>query len=121
MTDEHNKPPPQHTPGPWVAGIKDGDVERICAGGVCVAEVLPTDCTPEEFEANARLIAAAPDLLEALERVHILLDRISDTLHYEDGEPVTALDARDIEIIYGDSVTELAPVETLIRIVRGLP
>jgi len=37
-----------------------------------------------------------------------LLDRISDTLHYEDGLPVTALEARDIEIIYGDAVTELA-------------
>ena len=63
----------------------------------------------------------AKELLEALERVHALLDRISDTLHYEDGLPVTALEARDIEIIYGDAVTELAPVETLIRKARGQP
>jgi hypothetical protein len=59
-------------------------------------------------------------LLEALERAHVLLDRISDTLHYEDGLPVTALESRDIEIIYGDAVTELAPIETLIRQARGL-
>ncbi len=61
----------------------------------------------------------AKELLEALERAHALLDRISDTLHYEDGLPVTALEARDIEIIYGDAVTELAPIETLIRNARG--
>jgi hypothetical protein len=61
----------------------------------------------------------ARELLEALERAHLLLDRISDTLHYEDGLPVTALEARDIEIIYGDAVTELAPIETLIRKARG--
>ena len=61
----------------------------------------------------------AKELLEALERAHTLLDRISDTLHYEDGLPVTALEARDIEIIYGDAVTELAPIETLIRKARG--
>jgi len=61
----------------------------------------------------------ARELLEALERAHLLLDRISDTLHYEDGLPVTALEARDIEIIYGDAITELAPIETLIRKARG--
>ena len=57
----------------------------------------------------------AKKLLEALERAHTLLDRIRDILHYEDGLPVTALEARDIEIIHGDAVTELAPIETLIR------
>ena len=67
----------------------------------------------------ARLIANAPMLLKALEDAFVLLDRISDTLHYEDGLPVTALESRDIEIIYGDAVTELARFETLIREARG--
>jgi hypothetical protein len=37
----------------------------------------------------------------------------------EDGLPVTALESRDIEIIYGDAVAELARFETLIREARG--
>jgi hypothetical protein len=74
------------------------------------------DCAADE---EITIRKHARELLEALERAHILLDRISDTLHYEDGLPVTALEARDIEIIYGDSVTELAPIENLIRKARG--
>ena len=35
--------------------------------------------------------------------------------------PSTALEARDIEIIYGDAVTELVRLETLIRDARGQP
>lgn len=56
----------KHTPGPWNFGMKSGDSEIIVAGGVALAEVFPTDCTEEEFEANAQLIKAAPELLEAL-------------------------------------------------------
>jgi hypothetical protein len=69
----------------------------------------------EQHDANGYLLANAPALLKALEDAFTLLDRISDTLHYEDGLPVTALESRDIEIIYGDAVTELARFETLIR------
>lgn len=52
----------QHTPGPW---LKEGAT-------VCQAETLQTICKTlgknEEIQsANAKLIAAAPELLEALE------------------------------------------------------
>ena len=67
----------------------------------------------------AECTASSAELLKALEDAFVLLDRISDTLHYEDGLPVTFLEARDIEIIYGDAVTELARFETLIREARG--
>jgi hypothetical protein len=79
------------------------------------------ECKERRAEWNAirPLLVQAPKLLKALEDAFALLDRISDTLHYEDGLPVTALEARDIEIIYGDAVTELAPFETLIRAARG--
>ena len=63
----------------------------------------------------------ARELLDALERAHALLGRIADTCHYENGLPVTFLEARDIEIIHGDAITELAPIETLIRKARGQP
>lgn len=54
----------KHTPGPWVRG--DGDPHQILSSLTwdCVAEV--NDALPEG-EANANLIAAAPELLAALE------------------------------------------------------
>lgn len=56
----------QHTPGPWE---NDGGTIRSSCG-VSVASVLnvawPLGRKPENPEANARIIAAAPELLEAL-------------------------------------------------------
>ena len=61
----------QHTPGPWVWYWRNEDGEANCgvfwhermAYSVCRA---PRYETQEQWEANARLIAAAPDLLETL-------------------------------------------------------
>ena len=55
-----------HTPGPWIRGARLLDV---CAGASVVATVACASSHPateEQAHANARLIAAAPDLLEAL-------------------------------------------------------
>ena len=63
-----------HTPGPWhtkregfstvyvEASLGNGWVQEVAACG-------PTAAGQDQQEANARLIAAAPDLLEALESV----------------------------------------------------
>ena len=61
----------QHTPGPWRVGINSCEVfdesrsKRIVDSstwvGMCTMEAYPAD----ERIANARLIAAAPELLEA--------------------------------------------------------
>jgi cellobiose-specific phosphotransferase system component IIA len=59
----------RYTSGPWLPGIKDGDVEPVIAGGVPIAEMIPTHCTEEEFEANCSLVHAAPELLDALEAI----------------------------------------------------
>jgi RNase P/RNase MRP subunit p30 len=56
-----------HTPGPWVAyepthvGTLDEDGKTICHASVEIDDDTP---------ANMTLIAAAPELLEALEAIH---------------------------------------------------
>lgn len=73
----------KHTPGPWLrlpgAGIyaldENNEVNRFSAridGGYTIYTRKQRDAglnatTIEELEANARLMSAAPDLLEALE------------------------------------------------------
>ncbi len=53
----------KHTKGPWKVGGKTGFINQLA--------IEPSIGTAygagEELQANARLIAAAPDLLEALE------------------------------------------------------
>ena len=54
------------TSGEWIASPEEGTTEwRVDAGtwGIAICADFPGD---GEVEANARLIAAAPDLLEAL-------------------------------------------------------
>jgi hypothetical protein len=51
------------TPGPWEIG-HDYLIQTVATDGWEIAEIRQDT---GDFEANARLIAAAPDLLEALE------------------------------------------------------
>jgi hypothetical protein len=53
----------RHTPGPWRVGTVCPDMVTSGAGGVCSCANL------ENAEANARLIAASPDLLAACKAV----------------------------------------------------
>ena len=95
----------KHTPGPWKrqTGINaafpelpeiiqivherdDGGARYVCDLMPHVYETTP-DGLREELDANARLIAAAPEMLEALEQ-------ILDALEHEDSgkEPDEATD-----------------------------
>ena len=78
-----------HTPGPWrVSPSVEGmlcifaDVNHRQDGylDACVCAVSAIMDKTEIDEANARLIAAAPELLEALERVVAIADR--DTVEF---------------------------------------
>jgi hypothetical protein len=65
----------KHTPGPWVVydDSNDGKTNRmeIAARGKTVARIYHS--VPEEDWPNACLIAAAPDLLEALVEASVAL------------------------------------------------
>jgi hypothetical protein len=68
-----------HTPGPWIAcGWKNTVVNLPSPNGkdhytICVYPGHPL-ASLEETQANARLIAAAPDMLETLKAIVALLD-----------------------------------------------
>lgn len=80
-----------HTPGPW--SLSDEDSPLLSgADGAYIAQVFSrTNCDigslRSNYAADARLIAAAPDLLDALRRVmrHIPADSggasLSDDMH----------------------------------------
>ena len=61
-----------HTPGPWVAEHESDPAQVGTEAGRFVAMTLPCSdsciASGEDY-ANARLIAAAPDLLAALEEI----------------------------------------------------
>ena len=56
---------PEHTPGPWTFSIIGN---RILGKGFVVARIIKF-AFPRNWEANARLIAAAPEMLAELEGV----------------------------------------------------
>lgn len=69
----------KHTPGPWfVTGSMTKYVEARIPGGLIqeVASCGPTEADGgygDQQQANAKLIAAAPDLLAKLEETHAAL------------------------------------------------
>jgi len=65
----------KHTPAPWKIERDRGDGKVIAISNPgdgwerLYVEVCSDDCDREVAQANARLIAAAPDLLEALKAI----------------------------------------------------
>ena len=59
-----------YTPGPWKYGKLDDDNFGISAGWIDIATVHNRDDDPVD-EANARLIAQAPALIEALNSIRV--------------------------------------------------
>lgn len=82
----------KHTPGPWVAvRWSDDDVDAygwsFSAGGYLLPlSDLETD-NPDECDANARLIAATPDLLNA---VRFLLNNPDNRISRTDRDAANA-------------------------------
>ena len=81
-----------HTPGPWFVSMKPdwdedggmGPAVYDCDGGVfAVVDDEPETIARPFYEADAHLIAAAPEMLEALERI---LEVAEDALRKARGE-----------------------------------
>lgn len=85
----------KHTPEPWecfrwadhteLAGYPSsvGNSDELGMEQVDVCRIDCTEVTKEEAWANARLIAAAPELLEALRELHDFSERCSNHRHAE--------------------------------------
>jgi hypothetical protein len=62
----------KHTPGPWKIYPEPRHVDRFkivhASTGYCIGEAYDVSGSPEN-EANAHVMAAAPDLLEALKEM----------------------------------------------------
>ena len=81
----------QHTPGPWFAVCRmvevDDDHADICSTNPDLFGQGHLAPPIEEQQANARLIAAAPDMLAMLQEVADYLDCYADVVDGDDGQP----------------------------------
>lgn len=66
----------KHTPGPWHVGCGRASHIVYAADGYAVADAKTFHLKHESADANARLIAAAPDMLAALELAKSIVERL---------------------------------------------
>jgi hypothetical protein len=66
----------KHTPGPWRTAY--GPVCQVMAGNALVADCYTEDVAKRTAKANARLIASAPELLEALRGLLVFAEQHVD-------------------------------------------
>lgn len=94
----------QHTSGPWQTQLVDDGFKHDVYWRIGRKLSRPTATirvyrkhqrTKEEAEANARLIAAAPDLLAALERTNRLFEKALPKFNWG----ASALDANAIKLL----------------------
>lgn len=72
----------KHTPGPWeIAQTKSANLFITNATGKLSVCNSVNGASSAEETANARLIAAAPDLLEAFQRIAAIADKEPSNLH----------------------------------------
>ena len=92
----------KHTPGPWILTFDGTGILALSKKGtfIKVAESLTVQLvdgtgdhslTPEKVAANARLIAAAPELLEALEQFVFWYDQYRPKVSVRSGDDPSGL------------------------------
>lgn len=87
----------KHTPGPWEVGYQGLSIYGPDRHGttLVIARSLDTSrqhCDPQEAQANARLIAAAPELLECCQQAMYWLDNPDEWSDLDEIAFVTSLD-----------------------------
>ncbi len=111
-----------HTPGPWrivgFSGEHDEGGAMICAGDKPIAHttglVGETKETWDRYQADAGLIAAAPELLDALKKAVDLIRRWHNLSFYGDG-PL----AQSAWKIYIENAPEMKPIVAAISKAEG--
>ena len=94
-----------HTPGPWVVNdeLKNIRIKRLKPPNYCVAIIPGVGLSLVKRKANAQLIAAAPELLAALEGA---VARITDDHECMDcGNPVSH-DADCLAVTLGAAIAK---------------
>lgn len=85
---------PAHTAGPWAVTHFENETQVFARNRMIAGQLFDPENEPtlEELEANARLIAAAPELLEALKtlREDMRMLRDGEWLPESDGEACNA-------------------------------
>ena len=89
----------KHTPGPWTAREPNGPGNGWSVGPAWLGGKPWSD----ETSANAHLIAAAPDMLAALEAIAPMLPRAATTATW--GDPVWT-DAGKVEVAIAKARSE---------------
>lgn len=110
----------KHTPGPWVACANGGDDTNraICYVTTTAHQASTTiaDCSypfeVAEQEANARLISAAPELLNQLQQAEQLLARLNYAF-YAHGT------SKALKPVMAETKPTLTAIRTLIAKARG--
>jgi hypothetical protein len=81
----------KYTPGPWEFDDKHSSgFPLLCLYAADNRNPFHGSRSDDEQNANARLIAAAPELLEALRAITDQLERIGDTRYDKDGQYIDA-------------------------------
>ncbi len=99
----------KHTPGPWSLEFDDvpydGGFETMVInsenGGICMM-----DCPKDEMDANGRLIAAAPDLLEACEAFGAFERHTPDCANCDEWGAGNCEEGRRLYSVACDSINE---------------
>jgi hypothetical protein len=90
------------------------------AEGNDVAHDISLDAYTLIHGEDKRLLSeSAPQVAQALGEAIAALKRIAEITLYENGEPVTALESREIEDIYADATGQLEDFETVLKTARG--
>lgn len=81
-----------HTPGPWFYDTGETKALIVEKDGTTVAEICTTYQTTahRSLEANVRLMAAAPDLLAALQTVAAMAESFPEELHKNHPDVIAA-------------------------------